>query len=230
MNSRQQLESYLSNVECNTIIEANKLYLSFSTKMTELAFYKALERLCKQGILTHLAKSIYYKPKNSRFGVVSISEKDIVSHYTKHKSGLIIGYQLYNKVGLTTQVGKQTEVLSSVLKEQNKKIKNVVVRSIQCELNAKRIAAIETLEILQNYKKIENLCNEALVEYMNNFASIYSDKETEYVIENIKYKKSTIAFLRAFLNHLNVKNSLDRYLSVLSSYDYPSVEEIYAAT
>ena len=66
--------------------------------------------------------------------------------------------------------------------------------------------------------------------YMNEFAKRYSDKTTQYVIENRKYKKSTIAFLAAFLDYLEVDHSLNRYLSSLSRYAIPNMETIYEST
>lgn len=227
MNSRERIEIYLSNIMVNTVIEANTMYNLFGSEMTEAAFYKTLERLCKTGLLVHLTKGLYYKPKKSRFGNVPIRESDIVDHYIKEQSGVVVGYRLYNKKGLTTQIGKQTEVFSNHLQGQRKTIQNVVVRNITCDLNSERVAVIETLEILQNYSKIEDINKKALIAYMENFAKVYSDKDAVYVIEHMKYKKSTIAFLEEFLGYMHVSNSLKRFLSSLSVYANPIVEEIY---
>ena len=48
-----------------------------------------------------------------------------------------------------------------------------------------------------------------------------------FVLKNRKYKKSTIAFLERFLNYLGVENTLHRFLSALSSYAIPEMEEFY---
>ena len=62
---------------------------------------------------------------------------------------------------------------------------------------------------------------------MEKFAAAYSEKSVHEVIQNRKYKKSTIAFLKEFLDYLNVPNTLDQYLSELSTYRIPRMEEIY---
>ena len=47
------------------------------------------------------------------------------------------------------------------------------------------------------------------------------------VIANISYKKSTIAFLEEILEYYQITNCLSEYLSSLSDYKYPKMEEIY---
>ena len=230
ISSSERIGEILESIPANSIIEASKLYRMYFEDIKETAFYKSLERLCQKDSLVHLTKGLYYKPKVSRIGVVPIKEKDIVAHYIEELGGVVVGYKLYNKKGLTTQVGKQTEILSNRLNGQKKTIQNVVVRSIPCDLTVERVAIIETLEILQNYYKIEDINNAALANYMKNFAKKYSDKDAVYIIENMKYKKSTIAFLEAFLNHLQICNSLGMYLSSLSVYANPTMEEIYATS
>lgn len=110
---------------------------------------------------------------------------------------------------------------------KKKTVQNVLIKGIACTLNEERINAIETLEILQNYSKVEDLNKKALIHYMESFSSLYSDDATIYVLNHIKYKKSTIAFLEAFLNHLKVENTLGQFLSSMSLYKYPPMKELY---
>ena len=186
MNSRERIELFLCNIKENTVIEASRIYTFLADDMTEAAFYKTLERFCQSGSLVHLTKGLYYKPKKSRFGIVS-----------NHVPG------------------------------KRKTIQNVVVKNISCDLNEERVAVIETLEILQNYSKIEDVNKKALITYMEKFAQSYSDKAAVYVLEHMKYKKATIAFLESFLEYLNVNNSLKQFLSSMSVYAIPTMEEIY---
>lgn len=99
--------------------------------------------------------------------------------------------------------------------------------NISISLTAETIPIIETLEILQNYKSIEDINDTALAAYMKDFARQYSDEATVYVLKNRKYKKSTIAFLESFLNYFKVENTLNQFLSSLSSYAIPDIEEFY---
>lgn len=228
MNSyAKYIESVIEQEPENKLLEASALYeRSFGT-VPEMSYYKTLERMSKQGTLVHLTKGIYYRPKKSRFGSVPISENDIISHYTSDGRGVVIGYRLYNRKGLTTQVSKRVEVLSSALSEQKKNVSNVCVTNCSVDLTADTIPVIEALEILQNYRSIEDVNKGALAAYMAGFTKIYSDHAAVYVLKNRKYKKSTIAFLESFLNHLGIENTLNQFLSVLSSYAIPEMEEFY---
>jgi len=86
----------------NVIIEAARFYQKSGRLVSEQSYYKTLERMTKAGELVHLAKGMYYRPKKSRFGMVPISEKEIVSHFTGMNRGLLVGYRLYVNKGLTT--------------------------------------------------------------------------------------------------------------------------------
>jgi hypothetical protein len=65
---------------------------------------------------------------------------------------------------------------------------------------------------------------------MERFAQTYSNQVVDYVMAHRKYKKSTIAFLEQFLNYLHVENDLKKYLSPLSKYAIPAMEDIYELT
>ena len=221
------IESVLAQEPENQLLEAGVLYKRSFSMISELSYYKTLERMCKKGTLVHLTKGLYYRPKASRFGTIPISEKEIMEHYTSNGQGMVIGYKLYHQKGLTTQVGKSVSILSTALKEQRKTIGNVSVINTGLDLTEETIPVIETLEILQNYRKIEDINNQALAAYMRKFASLYSDSAAVYVLDHKKYKKSTIAFLERFLNFHGIKNTLCEYLSPLSSYDIPGMEEFY---
>lgn len=228
MNSyANYIETIIEHEPENKLLEASALYSQSFSTIPEMTYYKTLERMCKKGILVHLTKGLYYRPKNTQFGTVPISEKDIVDHYIKDNQGIVVGYRLFNQKGLTTQISKRVEVLSSAVPGKKKNIHNIYVMNISISLTPKTIPIIETLEILQNYTSIENINNTALAAYMKDFARHYADEATVYVLKNRKYKKSTIAFLESFLNYFKVENTLNQFLSSLSSYAIPDIEEFY---
>ena len=228
MNSyANYIETIIEHEPENKLLEASALYSQSFSTIPEMTYYKTLERMCKKGILVHLTEGLYYRPKNIRFGTVPISEKDIVDHYIQDNQGIVIGYRLFNQKGLTTQISKRVEVLSSAVPGKKKNIHNIYVMNISISLTPETIPIIETLEILQNYKYIEDINNTALAAYMKDFARQYSDEDAVYVLKNRKYKKSTIAFLESFLNYFKVENTLNQFLSSLSSYNIPDMEEFY---
>lgn len=228
MNSyAEYIKMTIEQEPVNEIWEASDMHRRSFGTVPVMTYYKVLERMSKQGSLVRLTKGLYYRPKKSRFGIVPISEKEIINHYTNNSQGIVLGYKLYNRKGLTTQIGKRVELLSSVLSEQKKNIQNVRVENCKIPLTRKTILVIETMEILQNYKSIEDISKSAFAAYMKQFVMEYSDNATVFVLNNRKYKKSTIAFLESFLNYFGVENTLYQFLSASSSYSIPKVEEFY---
>lgn len=226
-NCAEYIKGIVERKPQNQIIEANRLYEKMPDGISEAAYYKALERLSKQGVLVHLSRGLYYRPAKSKFGIIPISEEEIIEHYIGSEQGMIIGYRLYNRLGLTTQIGKQIQILSSALDCNQKSIGNIRVAGCNLPFSAKTVAVIETMEVLQNYRQIEDINKAALASYMERFAAAYSDGDCILILKSKRYKKSTIAFLASFLDYHGIKNSLHRFLSSLSNYKIPSMEEFY---
>lgn len=225
----KQIASVIEAEPCNRIFKASALYKRSFNAIPEFSYYKALQRMSKQGALVHLSKGLYYRPQKSRFGIVPISEQEILDYYTRDNQGLVIGYRLYNQKGLTTQISKKVEVLSTALTEQKKTINNIHIKNCELVISESSIPIIETLEILQNFARIEELDKRSFASYMKNFARAYSDSATVSVLKQRNYKKSTIAFLKNFLDYFETKNSLEQFLSKLSAYKVPEASVFYEA-
>jgi hypothetical protein len=89
--------------------------------------------------------------------VVPLTDNAIADHYMRDGHGIAIGYKLYNEKGISTQVGKNVEILSDSLPGEQKRAGNVKVTKSSVGLTSMTIPVIETMEILQNYSKIEDL-------------------------------------------------------------------------
>lgn len=228
MSSRAIVEQALSSYPINQLILASKLYTEFfSTQMTEQAYYKTLQRLCEKNILAKIAKGIYCKPMETRFGTVLPSSKEIVNEFTKNSTGTVVGYSMYNALNLTTQVAKNIEVYSANMDEQQKKVGSVYLTKCQMNFHKDAIRTIQILEVLQHYDTIQDMNNYSFLRLCEEYSGNYNADACKYVLSKIKYSKRTIAFLRNILNFHGVKNSLNEYLSSLSEYRIPSMEELY---
>lgn len=214
----------------NELIFASKLYKSeLSDKISEAAYYKTLERMCKSGELVKIAKGTYHLPKASKYGIVPPSEKDIISAFTENGTGTVVGYSLYNSLNLTTQISKSVSVMSSTLEGFTKNIRNVTVRHAPLVYSEAVENMVHGLEVLQNFSSIQDMNYAAFLAYTEKLAELYNETATKEIIATKLYKKSTIAFLQEILNHYQVENSLENYLSSLSEYKYPRMEELYEA-
>ena len=230
MKQCEIIEAAIRSHQPNELILASKLYREqLDGIVSEAAFYKTLERMCKAGELTKAAKGTYYLQKTGAFGAVPLSEREIVSAFTANGAGTVIGYALYNRLGLTTQVSKRTEVLSSALDAQTKTIRNVSIEHCDLQFSKEISEMVHALEVLQNYGEIQDINSAMMLEYSKEIAGNYAQPVFDEVLSKRRYAKSTIAFLREILNYYGRENSLNRHLSSLSTYKHPRMEALYEA-
>ena len=231
MKGNEMILDSLAIYKPNELIFASKFYREhLSGKVKEAAYYKALERLCKSQELMNIAKGVYHLPKKSKYGIVPPSEKEIISAFTKNGTGTVVGYSLYNALNLTTQVAKTVDVMSSVLEGFTKTIRNITVHQVQIDYSESIQNMIHALEVLQNYYTIQDINQSAFITFTKKLADAYNEKAFKAVISTINYKKSTIAFLQEILNFYGRENNLNIYLSALSEYKHPRMEELYETT
>ena len=69
MMKKNELTTALEEMPELQVFEASKLYnQNFNHEMSEAAYYKALERLTKEGCLAKISKGLYCRPKKTRYG------------------------------------------------------------------------------------------------------------------------------------------------------------------
>ena len=228
MKGTSAIKAELTSFRENELIFASKLYREkLSEVVDEATYYKVLERMCKSGELVRIARGIYILPKKSKYGIVPLSENEIIDAFTQNGKGTIVGNSLYNKLGLTTQIPKTIQVMSSALEVFSKTIQNVVVRKSGLKYDKDIENMVHVLDVLQNFNTIQDINYKAFVNFSREFAHNYSDTVFEQVLSEEKFKKSTISFLKNVLNYYGVSNNLNRYLSSMSKYSHPTMEEIY---
>lgn len=222
-----KIRNTLEETPVHTLIDAASLCRTFPD-IPEKTCCKVLERMVKSGSLVRLTKGLYYRPKKTRFGTVPISEDEIIRYYIENNKGVVVGYAMYNRYGLTTQVGKNVRILSNAVREE-KKIGNISVEKAGVEIDKSIKVILEVLDVLQNYHAIEDLNRPMLASFLAEFCRHYSDSVAVSVLGERKYKKRTIAFMKAMLDYQGIRNSLEQYLSNLSKYKIPEMDEIFAA-
>ena len=209
------------------IIDAQKLYNDKFKGISELAYYQAFSRMTKNGDIARLTKGIYCVPKKGRFGM-SVSNENNILEYCLGKNmsrGVVVGYRMYNKYRLTTQISKSVEVYSNVVSQEIRKIDNVVIHRSNLRFDKPTVKTIELLELLQNYKRIEDLNAKRFIDFIRENILYYDEKTLKRVIDKIGYKKSTLASLKNVLDYYDITNSVDEYLSGTSKYEAIKLEE-----
>ena len=228
MNNRECILAEFKNVPANTLIMTGDLYRKkFSEQMSATAFMKAISRLSKAGEIERVSKGIYCIPKKNRFGTILPSDKEIVDLFTGKNNGIIVGYELYNSTGVSTQVSKRISAYSSLIDEKIKQIGNVSIQKYDLEYTDEAKSVICIMELLNNYKKIQDIDHSAFLRNIESLSKQYTEESFEVVQRGIRYPKRTVAFLNEVLNFYHVPNNLSKYLSALSDYHIPSMEDLY---
>ena len=127
------------------------------------------------------------------------SEKEIIAAFTENGIGTVVGYVLYNKLRLTTQVSKNIQIYTSALDEQKKQIGNVFLQKCDMVFSPEVVHMVAMLEVLQNYNRIEDWNESQFKKLCAEFAEQYDEKVCEYVLSNIPYSEQTIARLKVII-------------------------------
>lgn len=213
------------------IIDSQKVYKEKLGNVPEQVFFKTLSRLERKGQISRITKGVYCKPKVSRFGVVISGESNILEYLLgKNKNkGVVIGYRMYSRYGLTTQVSKMVEVYSNVPYQERKVIRNVAARKVALKFEPEIHKLIELLEVLENYRSIEELNIINLFSFLEKSVDNYTDMTLQKILKQINYKKSTLASLKNVLDYFNVSNMVSSYLRETSSYSAINMEDLNEA-
>lgn len=227
MNFKLVLD-YIKKLPERTIIVAREMYLEQFAALSFQTFLKYMERIVQKNILTVIGKGIYCRPITTPFGILRVSDNELKEYFTNGNcNGVEVGYGLYNKYKLTTQISKNIKVYSNKAIYNVQKIGNVQVK--RCAYSSDLRFAIECMEILENYNTIEDLKKETFYRFCEEIGCKYSEDSFLKVFGFGFYKKRTLAFLKYILDCFQIENNLDRYLNATSRYKYPKLEGLKVA-
>ena len=177
MKNREMVLAEFQNKPENTLIMAEQLYREkYANMMSEVAFAQIISRLCRSGEIERVSKGIYCRPKKTRFGTVLPSEREIVDLFTAGSKGVLVGYGLYNALGVTTQIPKRQTAYSSIVKEQLKQIGNVTIHKYELEYTSEVKSVIQLMELLHHYKAIQDVNTEAMIRSTEKLSEEYREE------------------------------------------------------
>ena len=215
----------LQELQKHKIIISHIIYQKlFQTLMSEASFLRQLNRLCNKGQLIALGKGVYCLPQITPFGNLPVSEKEIIDYLKGSNSsyGFLLGYDLYNANGFTTQISKSKLVYSTKIDKNLCTIGNISVRKLSHLFRKKHIPLLELMYVLENFSNIENLNQTAMSAYLKKASLTYSDALLKEILAYMKYKKRTLAFLKEILDYFGINNNIADHLSATSSYNIPN--------
>ena len=127
-------------------------------KENELSLAQALSRMTRKGYIVRLTKGKYYKPRKTAFGELKPSENEILKVVTERydrKTGYPTGINVYNKLGLTTQISN-TLVIATQNLQPVREIKGYRIKYVKRNFVIQE-NDIELLQLLDAIKDIKNI-------------------------------------------------------------------------
>lgn len=222
----KEVKNSIEKMPPKTLIIARSLYLEKFSTLSFATFLKYLERLPVKNYLKKIGKGVYCRAVSTPFGIMGVSTKDIENHFiSDNKDGMLIGYKLYTKYNLTTQIAKTAEVYSRIATHNVQTIGSVKVKKL--EYRKAILFQLEIFEILENYRIIQELDKVNLYKFCTSIAKSYNERKTLEAYRLGKYKKRTLAFLKHILDYFSVPNNLGLLLNGLSKYAHLQMEDLY---
>ena len=132
-----------------------KLGDNFNNAMKSIYVY--INRMVKAGIIKNEYKGVYYKPTNGIFGEKPLNTNKIIEkkylYDDKGIKGYIGGAELFNKLGLTTQVPNNTLIITNECPNNNDYKNNklfVTVRKPKIPITTENYLYLQLIDILIN--------------------------------------------------------------------------------
>ncbi|MDR0430213.1 MAG: DUF6088 family protein [Tannerellaceae bacterium] len=182
---------------------------------------KVLENLTKSGKIRRLSKGRYYKSQTTEFGELPPDSYQIVKDLLTENGkliGYITGFQIFNELGLTTQV-------SAILQIGTIKDKKSMTRSyyrIQFvkqwnTITKENIPLLQLLDCLRFFKNIPDTIPEERCLRLLFLLSELNDNQRKKIKKlALKYTPQAIALLGAMFETLNSKEDVEMLRKTLN--------------
>ena len=210
-------------------------YIDFTDKVkSHEALIKALNRLAISGKIVKLAKGKYYKPEQSPFGELPPAQYQIVKDLLKRDGkteGYLTGISIYNKLGLTTQVGSTIQIGKKEIRSSFKRGK-YTISTIKQKNNITKdnVHLLQLLDVLRFIKKIPDAKTPRNISIIQkHIAKLSTQEQKKLVSLALNYQPATRALLGAILTNLGNKaitEKLSRSLNPITTYKIPGTSNV----
>lgn len=172
---------------------------------------RILNRLEDEGLLLTVGKGLYFINDETGY-----SDTKLIKYFTSNDRGMLIGYALYNELGITDYNEKEITIYTNSIGTKTKNINVIHLKKIDILLFGKVDKSIITvLELLEH--GVNNILDCDVIKTINILRRCllnYNDFVFEDVVDKINYSNATIVKLEEQLNRLGVLNKcIDIFLS-----------------
>ena len=202
------------------------------------AVIKALNRMVASGKIAKLAKGKYYKPENTPFGNLQPSQVQVVKDLLEENgkiTGYLTGYNIYNQLGLTTQVSNtiqigKNQIRPNFIRERYKiaflKQKNTITKE--------SIPLLQLLDAIRYIKKIPDATVEASCARFLAIIKNLTDKEINILVRlALNYPPATRALVGSLLDQLQQGNTTEllfKSLNPITTYRLTGASKVLSTT
>lgn len=199
MNYTKKVREYCST-KTNSFIDISVVRNGIFTEIPYKTLLKIFNRLEDEGIVQTVSKGLY------RIGNIAFNDKTILKAYTANGKGMVAGYALFNKIGLTAYTDDIIEIYTNKITSKQKTIGRFFLKFVDLRFDDTIVDLIALLEILNmGYDIID--CNyldyKTVTELL---AQSYSDDDFRKINKAMRYKFATIKKLDAILEQKKIKN------------------------
>jgi hypothetical protein len=218
MKISEKIEKRIASIAAGTTFRYEDLDIEASEYG---AATKSIRRFVDKGTLQRASKGVFYKPRQTIFGLAKPSDYELLKPYlfkNNKRVAYITGIQLYNQMGLTTQMPFTIEIAGkSRLKIM--KVGNIKVKSIKKDIDVTddNYQLLGILDTFKDFDSIPDIDRTTAIKLLTNNLQTLTPQQTQELIKYaLKYPPRVRAFLGAVLENTNktldltnLKNSIN---------------------
>ena len=209
MTISQKIEKRIASITTGTTFRYEDLDIEASEYG---AAAKSIGRFVDKGTLQRASKGVFYKPRQTVFGLVKPSDYELLKPYlfkNNKRVAYITGIQLYNQMGLTTQMPFTIEI-SGKSRLKITKVGNIKVKSIKnfIEVTDENYQLLGILDTFKDFDTIPDIDRTTAIKLLiNNVKKLTPQQTQEFMMYALKYPPRVRAFVGATLE--NIDKTLD---------------------
>ena len=209
MKISQKIEKRIESIITGTTFRYEDLDIEASEYG---AATKSIGRFVDKGTLQRASKGVFYKPRQTVFGLVKPSDYELLKPYlfkNNKRIAYITGIQLYNQMGLTTQMPFTIEI-SGKSRLKITKVGNIKVKSIKnfIEVTDENYQLLGILDTFKDFDTIPDIDRTTAIKLLiDNLKTLTPQQTQELIIYALKYPPRVRAFVGAVLE--NTDETLD---------------------
>jgi hypothetical protein len=201
----------IENFACGYVFTASDFPIDVSKQKS---VNKVLENLTKAGAIRRLSKGRYYKTKTTEFGELLPDSYQMVKDLLEENGkqiGYITGYQIFNELGLTTQVSAILQIGTIKDKKSTKRSYYRIKFVKQWNtITKENIPLLQLLDCLRFFKNIPDTTPAESCRRLLYLLSELNDTQRNKIKKlAVKYTPQAIALLGAMLETLNPNEDVD---------------------